>query len=127
MTEDLQIGGFIIRDSEDIRPARPIPQKEINQLLERFEQLGRFENFWDQFEEMMEIGFKLRCWHDLFDSEAQWNHWRRRFLKRIPIKTIGLCLKAWDQNEKIKNYMRRRGIPIKTWDPAKYWNINPSC
>jgi hypothetical protein len=114
------VSGFIIRDPTDIRPARPISSTEINEVVTRFTNAAEL-GFWDQMEELMEIGFKFRCWHDLFDSEEGWNIWRRTFLPMFPQEIIGLCLRAWDNNEKIKNVMRARGIPIKYFDPVKIW------
>jgi hypothetical protein len=56
----------------------------------------------DQIEEMMELGFKLRCWHDLFESDVHWNKWRRRYLGWIPNDLINLCIRIWDKNELYK-------------------------
>jgi hypothetical protein len=97
---------FVIPDPEDVRPAREIPAKEIEEVNSRFwlrDSLGADY----QLEETFELGFKLRCWHDLFGSESDWLKWRDAHLT-IPADEVSLCMLLWDHNEQIKNGLARK-------------------
>jgi hypothetical protein len=97
---------FIIRDPDDIRPARDIPAKEIEEVNNRFWLRDSLPTEC-QLQETFEIGFKLRCWHDLFASESDWIKWRDAHLT-IPPDEVSLCILLWDHNEQIKNRLARK-------------------
>jgi hypothetical protein len=66
---NLQDGGIVIPDPEEIRPSRPIPQKEIDEVKRKHVEIAHAV-----LSSALEIGFKLRCWHDLI-PHGQWMKW----------------------------------------------------
>jgi hypothetical protein len=96
-------GSIIVRDPDDIRPARPINPQEIDQVFAWYRRLpDLFDD--DRIRTMCEIGFKLRCWHDLLPTGA-WARWREIYLAEIPSTVVARCFKSWDDNEKISKKM----------------------
>jgi hypothetical protein len=85
-----------LSDPEEIRPRRPIQQKEIDQLLKDHWDLQKGSLF--LLERAFEIGFRLRCWHDLL-PHGQWLKWLEKHIPQISERTITNYLRLWDNNE----------------------------
>jgi hypothetical protein len=83
-------------DQAEIRPARPIPNKEIEQVLVWHRTLQ-----YSMLERAFDIGFKLRCWHDLV-PRGRWQEWCQQNISAIPERTVRMYLQLWDNNEWIK-------------------------
>jgi hypothetical protein len=92
---------WIFRDEEDVRPLRPITPEGVRELNGEFWDLKRLTGK-EQFEAIVKIGFRLRCWRDLFMSTGSWSVWRDRHL-RIPADAIRWLTQVWDENEKIRS------------------------
>jgi hypothetical protein len=92
---------IMIAHEDDIRPARPILQKDIDKVNDWCQQL--LGNLTPEIELKfrLEIGFKLRCWHDLIVAN-HWNPWCQANLK-ISSKEIPQLIEWWDWNEPIRN------------------------
>jgi hypothetical protein len=52
-------------------------------------------------ERAFEIGFRLRCWHDLI-PRGRWLEWRQQNIPEIPERTARMYLQLWDNSEWIK-------------------------
>jgi len=95
---------IIVPNPDEIRPARPIPRKEIDQLIWMHRDLGRA-----MLDRAFEIGFKLRCWHDLI-PHGRWLQWCEQNIAEISQRSIQVYLKLWDNNELIKQRIQKRSI-----------------
>ena len=95
-----------IPDPDEIRPRRAIPRAEITEVenwhqeledLRRvaLNRLGRLA-----LNRAFDIGFKLRCWHDLI-PHGKWLPWLKANVA-IPERTASQYLLLWDHNEEIK-------------------------
>jgi hypothetical protein len=95
---------FMVREPDDIASARRIGQKEINQVVDFYRRLPGL-SFEKQVYCLLEIGFHLRCWHDLLPA-GRWRQWHKAHLSEIPLPVIDRCLDLWDRNEQVSNTMR---------------------
>jgi hypothetical protein len=109
------VAELIIPDSDEIRPRRPIPRDEIIEV-EKWHQelhdlkrlaLNRLRRL--ALKRAFDIGFKLRCWHDLI-PHGKWLPWLRANVQ-IPERTASQYLLLWDHNEEIKATFKSADIP----------------
>jgi hypothetical protein len=91
---------LVIADPDDIRPARPIPQRDIDQVVRWHRELAR-----SMLDRAIEIGCKLRCWHDLI-PHGRWLEWIRINIPEISERSVQVYLKLWDNNELIKAHFK---------------------
>jgi hypothetical protein len=108
------MNGLIIRDGEEVRPLRLIRKTQVCELNRRFWSL-KFLCGREQLEEVFNIGFHLRCWHDLFLSEISWRIWRDCHL-RIPEDAIPWLMRMWDNAEVIRRKSRPPVISFRSRD-----------
>jgi hypothetical protein len=87
-----------IPDPDEIRPRRPIPRGEIVEVENWHRELHDLRRW--ALNRAFDIGFKLRCWHDLI-PHGQWLPWLRANVA-IPERTAYQYLLLWDHNEEIK-------------------------
>jgi hypothetical protein len=99
--EDGTGSSLVFRDDADIRPARPIPVSEIEEVVRWHMRLRTLKSYHLAFE----VGFKLRCWCDLI-SENQWQGWLAAHLPQIPPEVVHRYLQLWDNHEQLRNGMR---------------------
>ena len=92
----MQDSGFVIPDPDEIRPSRTIPQREIDEIIRKHVQLAH-----SVLPIALEIGFKLRCWHDLI-PHGQWLDWCRRKLPNISERSIQVYLRLWKHSDLIQ-------------------------
>jgi hypothetical protein len=91
----LQDGGIVIRDPGEIRPARRIPQKEIDEINVSHVSLAQAV-----LRTVLQIGFKLRCWHDLI-PHGRWMEWCNQEPPNISERSVRVYLRLWDHNDLI--------------------------
>jgi Protein of unknown function (DUF3102) len=112
-----------IPDPDEIRPRRPIPRDEIIEV-EKWHQelydlkrlaLNRLRRL--ALNRAFDIGFKLRCWHDLI-PHGKWLPWLRANVQ-IPERTASQYLLLWDHNEEIKSAFNSESADLGELPPIK--------
>jgi hypothetical protein len=103
-----------IPDPDEIRPRRPIPQAEITEVENWHRELHDLRRW--ALNRAFDIGFKLRCWHDLI-PHGKWLPWLKANVA-IPERTASQYLLLWDHNEEIK-------AAFKSADPANLNELPP--
>jgi hypothetical protein len=115
----LQDSGIVISDPDEVRPSRPIPQKEIDEVNVSHVSLAQAV-----LRTALQIGFKLRCWHDLI-PHGQWLKWCRRNLPNISERSIQVYLRLWDHSDlieaRIKNAAAADLMELPTIREALTW------
>jgi Protein of unknown function (DUF3102) len=89
-----------IRDDEEIRPDRLIPQKDIDEVNVRHRSLAQAV-----LTTALEIGFKLRSWRDLM-PHGKWLKWCAINLPNISERSIQVYLKLWEHNDLIQAHLK---------------------
>jgi hypothetical protein len=105
---------LVFRDEGEIKPLRTIERQQVRDLNARFWNLKRLLGK-RQLAEIFEIGFRLRCWHDLFASETSWEIWRDENI-RIPRDAVTWLIRVWDNCERIKNSPRYPAVRFRSLD-----------
>jgi hypothetical protein len=119
----LQDSGIVIPDSDEIRPARPIPQKEIDEVKRKHMAIAHAV-----LSSALEIGFKLCCWRDLI-PHGRWMDWCRQNIPNISERSVRVYLRLWDHNDLIQAHLKNGSaadlaeLPsireALTWIPSK--------
>jgi len=94
-------------DSDEIRPARPIPQSEITRVINLHNQMLDLRRM--ALNRAIDIGFKLRCWRDLI-PHGKWLQWCRANLSTIHERTIRNYIDLWDEHELIRNHFKSESV-----------------
>ena len=111
-------GKFIVRDDDNIRPDRPIPQQDIDEVIQLHEELLNLPK--SSLEKAMKIGFKLRCWHDVI-PHGKWMKWCELNIPGISSSASRRYIQLWDNQEiiwsefKLLQRSNSDELPTITW------------
>jgi hypothetical protein len=89
-------GPLVMPDENEIRPLRPIPRKDIDELIRWDRELRRPERM--LLERAFDIGFKLTCWRDLI-PHGQWLKWLEQNIPEIPDRSVRRYIQLWENRE----------------------------
>jgi hypothetical protein len=87
---------LIIRDPDDIRPVRKIPQKDIDEVVSWHHELHDLRRM--TLNRAFAIGFKLGSWHALI-PHGKWLKWLEQNIPEIPQRTARLYIQLWENHE----------------------------
>jgi len=94
---------LIVPDLDEVRPRRPIPQSEITRVINLHIEMLDLRRM--ALNRAMNIGFKLRCWHDLI-PHGKWAKWCQANIPEIPERTIQRYIQLWDNQELIRSHFK---------------------
>jgi hypothetical protein len=94
---------FSVSDPDEIRPIRPILKSEIINVLNLHAEMLDLRRM--ALNRAFDIGFKLRCWHDLI-PHGKWTKWCEANIPQIHERTIRRYLQLWDNHELIRTHFK---------------------